>query len=650
MKLDIQRFAVTKTTTFSESNLSTTNNTSSLTIKIYFSANNTSTWFSSETLYCTCNGVTQSAKVAHPKGGSTTKSFTFNNIAHNSDGSKSVSWSWNCNTGTSVLGNVSASGTKALTKIDRQSMFDTTGWDQNTPVDLTDPIEFKITQYLNNVYHKLTAYIMDSNETLQSVAVRNNITIVNGKYSLEFTNSELENNVYPLITSSSTKFIRVYLSTYTDSELTQKLGDDSIIWYTGQVPNTIVPSVSIGTLTEADTTMISKNWGVFVQNKSKLNIPITATGIYGSTIQSIVTTINGLNFTGTPVITPVLVTSGVNTITTTVTDSRGYTATDTKTYTVVPYSNPNIQIAQVQRCLSDGTLSDNGTYLLYDFKGSISPVSNNNTALYRIGYKRTTASTYTYVTISTNYDINLADVVSSFTIDSDYPYDIKFEATDDFTTSSIDRDIDTGFDLLNFNASGKAMAIGKVSEAGANDELLEVNLPTEFLKDIDAQDITANDLNVNDITANDVTGSDASFDSIQLNSNDLEDLLFYKSGDVIELGSTDALTAFVIDGYISNSSKDLYMSIPVPKRLDKITTITAVSINVEARGHDGYLNATGGYVEYVGESGYSFYIDKSSENTIKFRIQKSTAWTKSGGTATNNVPISLAGYFKFQLS
>lgn len=527
MKLNIQRFAVSKSTNFSESNLSVSNNTSSLTIDIYFSPNNNVTWFSSATLYCTCNGSTQSKTVSLSKGGYVSTSFTFNNISHNSDGTKSVSWSWNCNTGTSVLGNIGDSGTRTLTKINRQSQFDKTGWNQNTPVLLTSPIEFTINQYITGVYHKLTAYIMDSNETLQQVAVRNNISIVSNKYSLEFTASELTDNVYPLITSSATKFIRVYLSTYTDSELTQQLGTDDIIWYTGQVPSTIVPSVSIGTLTEADTTMISKNWGVFVQNKSKLNIPITATGIYGSTIQSIVTTINGINFTGSPVITSTLVTSGTNTITTTVTDSRGYTATDTKTYSVVPYSNPNIQIAQVQRCLSDGTLSDNGTYLLYDFKGTISPVSNNNSALYRIGYKKTTDANYTYVTISTSYDINLSDTVSSFTISADYPYDIKFEATDEFLTAEIDRNIDTGFDLLNFNASGLAMAIGKVSSASANQELLEIDLPTTLTQNMTAEDITANDLSVNDISANDissasVTSTSGAFGSLSINGDDID--------------------------------------------------------------------------------------------------------------------------------
>ena len=97
------------------------------------------------------------------------------------------------------------------------------------------------------------------------------------------------------------------------------------------VPSSVVPTVSIGTLTEANTTMQGLNWGVFVQNKSQLNIPITAAGIYGSSISSIVTTINGVNFTGSNVTTSTLVTAGNNTISTTAIDSRGRTATTTKT-------------------------------------------------------------------------------------------------------------------------------------------------------------------------------------------------------------------------------------------------------------------------------------------------------------------------------
>lgn len=244
------------------------------------------------------------------------------------------------------------------------------------------------------------------------------------------------------------------------------------------VPSSVVPSVSIGTLTEANAQMQTLNWGVFVQNKSQLNIPITATGIYGSSISSIVTTINGLSFTGSPVTTSTLITSGTNTISTTVTDTRGRTATTTKTYTVVAYSNPQITTATAVRSLSDGTESDEGTYLKYSFVGSISPVSNHNAHNFKIGYKLKSYSTYTYVDIdTTNYSLNDTDEVLNLNLDTNSAYDIIFVVTDTFTSSSIGRAIETGFDLMNFNASGKAMAIGKVSEAGANEELLEIGIP-----------------------------------------------------------------------------------------------------------------------------------------------------------------------------
>lgn len=247
------------------------------------------------------------------------------------------------------------------------------------------------------------------------------------------------------------------------------------------VPSSVVPTVSIGTLTEANTTMQGLNWGVFVQNKSQLNIPITTAGSYSSTIVSVVTTINNVTFNGTNVITSTLVTAGNNTISTTVTDSRGRTATTTKTYNVVAYSNPTITTVQAQRCLSDGTLSDEGTYLLYSFVGSISSVSNNNAHTFRIGHKLISASTYTYTNIDTsNYSINKTDQVLNLNLSTSNSYDIVFEAIDSFMTNAINRTIDTGFDLMNFNPSGKSMAIGKVSEAGPNDELLEIGLDISF--------------------------------------------------------------------------------------------------------------------------------------------------------------------------
>lgn len=112
----------TKSTTFSESNISVENNTSSLTIHIYFKSDYYETWFSSATLYCTCNGVTNSKTVSLQKGGSVSASFQFSNILHDEDGRKTVSWEWNCDTGTQGLGNISDSGTKVLTTIARNPL------------------------------------------------------------------------------------------------------------------------------------------------------------------------------------------------------------------------------------------------------------------------------------------------------------------------------------------------------------------------------------------------------------------------------------------------------------------------------------------------------------------------------------------------
>lgn len=119
MKLNIQKFG--QNTTFSESNIDVSRNTSSLTINISFWAPTSQTWFASATLNCWCDGQQQSANVSLSRGGSVNASFTFHNIAHNNDGTKSVNWAWSCATGTSGLGTISNSGTQTLTQIPRQA-------------------------------------------------------------------------------------------------------------------------------------------------------------------------------------------------------------------------------------------------------------------------------------------------------------------------------------------------------------------------------------------------------------------------------------------------------------------------------------------------------------------------------------------------
>lgn len=471
MKLNIQRFAVTTSTTFNEPALTDamiTGNYSTLKITIYLSPNNNVTWFSSKRLWCNCNGVAQYQDVGLSKGGSINATFTFNNIPHNADGTKTINWSWDISTGTSVIGDWEESGTKVLQTIPRASQPTFS----SSSVDLGNSVTITTNRVSENFTHTLTYSIGNTSGTIAT-----NVTDT-ATWTPAIT---LANEIPDSTNGTAIITCQTYNGTTLIGTTTANL--------TLNVPTSVVPSVSIGTLTEANTTMQDLNWGVFVQNKSQLNIPITASGIYGSTINSIVTTINGIKFNGSNVVTSTLVTAGTNTISTTVTDSRGRTATTTKTYNVVAYSNPVISTAQVQRCLQDGTISDEGTYLLYTFIGSISPVSNNNSSTFRIGRKLATDSNYTYETISSTYSVNVQNAVSSYIISADYIYDVVFEAIDSFMTTALNRTIDTGFDLMNFNASGKSMAIGKVSQASASEELLEVGINSTFEKNVDIDGI-----------------------------------------------------------------------------------------------------------------------------------------------------------------
>ena len=140
----------TKTTTFSESKLNITSNTSSLTINIYFSAQNQSTYFYNKTLYCTCDGNQKSATVSHAVGGSVSASFTFDNIPHNSDGTRSVGWSWSCATGTSALGTIGDSGTKQLSTIQRYAKTNSV---EGTNIEGQFKVNF--TKYVSSWQYKL---------------------------------------------------------------------------------------------------------------------------------------------------------------------------------------------------------------------------------------------------------------------------------------------------------------------------------------------------------------------------------------------------------------------------------------------------------------------------------------------------------------
>lgn len=145
------------------------------------------------------------------------------------------------------------------------------------------------------------------------------------------------------------------------------------------------------------TTAITGNDQVLIQSYSRLTVtPGTATAKNGASIVSYSAVCSGVtksNTTGAALSLGTIGTSGTRDITLTVTDSRGYTTSVTKSVTVVPYSKPKVNSVSLRRT------NEIETEMQLVFNGSISAITvdgaQKNSLLYvRYRYKLTSASSY----------------------------------------------------------------------------------------------------------------------------------------------------------------------------------------------------------------------------------------------------------------
>ena len=437
--------------TITQNSQSVANNTSNVTVSVKVYRTNTGyTTYGTGTVYCTINGtqytegITSSDKITN--SGIVVFSKTLN-IAHNADGTKTLTVSARITH--DQFSSSSQSYPQTLTTIPRA----TTPTLSASSVNMGASVTINMARASSSFDHTLTYKFGSATGTIGSDLGTSKAWTV--PLSLA---SQIPNGTSGTCT--------ITCKTYNGSTL---IGTKTVS-LTVKVPSSVVPSISALTVSEA-VSGLNTQFGGYVQNKSKLKATITAAGSYSSTITAYKTTIAGKSYSGSSVTSGVITSSGTVTISTTVTDSRGRTATKSTTVTVQAYTAPKISKFSAVR-------TDAGVNASMNF--SITSLGSKNTKSHVLAYKTKTSDTWVTLASGSVYSYNstqsFADVFST-----EASYDLRLTVSDYFGTATAYAEVPTAFTLLDFNASGKGLAFGKVSEV---EDELEIDLDANFYRNI----------------------------------------------------------------------------------------------------------------------------------------------------------------------
>ena len=321
-----------------------------------------------------------------------------------------------------------------------------------------------------NTGSDLTVTITPANSTFKhKVEFKVGATIV---YSSDFipagTNTKNYSISHAWFPSSTSGSIVVYLHTYR-SDGTFVATVYKVV--TANVPTSIIPRIDNFTagIYSGDLS------GLYVQGKSVARLTTTAVAGNGSSIVSytysgpdIVATGTSSNSTSATWITSTIRSSGTLTYAVEVQDARGRKVSATVPIYVWPYSPPDFGAVTVQRCTSDGVISQSGTYASYTINSTYSSVNGKNTRTITAAYSSNNGSTYSTATTiksDTGSENSITGIYGGGALSINSTYLIKFTITDSYgAKASIEVPLKSAERAFNMLASGKGVAIGKMAE------------------------------------------------------------------------------------------------------------------------------------------------------------------------------------------
>ena len=416
---------------------STANNTS--TVNFYGVLNVTNNYISWSSGSASVRGVSTSIGTYYSKG-SHTLVQTQQTITHNSDGTYSADVSGSLST-TFVSG--TASGKITLPTIPRASQPSINTWPNNSPdFNIGDTITIHMNRKSSSFTHKVVFKLNSYSYTIAASGVTDNV---------RFNTSTIADNIYAQIPNSKVANGTIEVTTYNGST---NIGTKSCNFSAKAV--NVNPTFSAAYLdTNSTTTAITGNNQKIIQNKSTLRINATSLSAKKSaTLSSIKAVINGVTYntsisgtTATFNIGTLNISSNV-TATITLTDSRGFTATQNLTIQMLAWSLPTaiITAERENNFYNPTTIKVDANY---------SSLNSQNTITIQMRYKKTTDSSYSaYQTLQDN-------VATTIQLDNNYEWNIQVVLTDRLGTKTYNLIVERGIPIIFFDKNKRSVGINQ---------------------------------------------------------------------------------------------------------------------------------------------------------------------------------------------
>lgn len=438
----------------------TDGNYSTVTATLYGARNDGGTSYddTSSNFWININGTkTTRTSACRVSGNSWTKVHSqTTKVYHKDDGTKTITVSAGGGISDTSFQMGSASVTLVLDKIARKSTLEI----QNGV--LGNSVTLEVSRQSTAFTHTITYACGDHAGV---VAEKSSDTTLSFTAPLEFADSNVE---------GSTVVITYNITTYSGES---SIGSNaySVIY---DIPDSIVPSVEFDV---SDAAGYASTYG-YIQGSSKVNVSISASGVYGSAIMSYSTFVDDKYYNTSDFVTEPIIGFGEMDVIVTVTDSRGRKSTSTKTINVSAYTSPIISSMVVKRCDSDGTSSSSGRYIGVTFSGCVTSLDGKNSASYQLQYKKTSDTDYTTITITElDGEYVVTDKTYLFESDPSSSYELILVTTDSFYSATMQRTCSSVSKVFSIFRKGLGIALGKVAEL---EGFFDVNMDTVFRKTV----------------------------------------------------------------------------------------------------------------------------------------------------------------------